>query len=351
MERVFVLETGTYIRKSGPNLALVRDGKTVEEVALDGLRALTLVGYPTLTAAVLRELVSKRIETVILNPKGRFEARLVLDEHKHVERRRNQYAVLSDPERAGACARAIVRGKLETQARFLGKRATATANAALAASAARIRALQRSLDGAGADLDLIRGMEGHASNVYFQSFPGLVTNMDFEFNGRSRRPPLDPLNALLSFTYTLVTSEVTNAIQRVGLDPYLGSLHATAYGRPSLACDLVEEWRVLLVDRLVLGLVNRRAIKKDDFIFRQAPKGGYADEAEMRDKRPVEMGPGLRRTFLQAYEAWMNRQAHHPATGKNHTHRGLILEQARLFLAFVMGEAEAYTPYPWPGVR
>jgi CRISPR-associated protein Cas1 len=351
MERVFVLESGTYIRKSGPNLALMRDRKTIDEVALDGLRSLTLVGYATLTAAVLRELVSRRIETVILNPKGRFEARIVLDEHKHVERRMAQYETLSDPRRAVRCARAIVHGKLESQARFLIQRSRKQENADLATAAARIRALQSSLDHNILDPDLVRGMEGHAGNIYFQAFSQMITNQEFTFKGRNRRPPLDPVNALLSFTYTLLTNEVLNAVKRVGLDPYLGSLHATAYGRPSLACDLVEEWRVLLADRLVLGLINRRAIRTKDFIFRRPPSGGYADEIELRTKRPVEMGPCLRRTFLQAYETWMNRQAKHPATGKRHTHRGLILEQARLFLDFVMGRAEQYTPYSWPGVR
>lgn len=349
MQRAYILEPGTYLRKSGPNIALVRDKKVVDEVALEGLQQLTLIGYTSLSGAVIRALIKNRVETVLLNGRGRFEGRISIDEHKHVQRRQAQYVKLADRTFLVKTARDIVVGKLRTQARFLNLRGRKLNRESLLAWGMAINALSRQagLLNAEQDMQLIRGTEGHGSRLYFQAFPHLISNPLFSFTGRNRRPPLDPVNALLSFVYTLLTNEVLTAIKRVGLDPYLGSLHEPAYGRPSLACDLVEEWRVFLGDRLVLGLLNRRTMSPDDFVYRKVPTTDYVDEKDLKSKRPVEMKPGICRAFLKSYEEWMSKRILVPATNRHTTYRGLILDQVRGFERYLLGETPAYEPFDW----
>ena len=179
------------------------------------------------------------------------------------------------------------------------------------------------------------------------AFPHLIRNDTFFFNGRNRRPPRDPVNALLSFVYTLLTNEVLSAISACGLDPYMGSLHEVSYGRPSLACDLVEEYRSFLGDRLVLGLINRKIIQTDDFVYRRNSPSTYTDEAEMKAKRPVEMKPAILRAFISAYEEMMKRRIVYPAQERKLTYRGLILEQVRSFGQFLQDPSQAYQPFIW----
>ena len=127
-------------------------------------------------------------------------------------------------------------------------------------------------------------MEGAGTRTYYAEFGRLIRNPSFSFNGRNRRPPRDPVNALLSFVYTLLTNDVQSAIKARGLDPYLGTLHEISYGRPSLACDLVEEYRCPLGDRMVLGLINRKMIRPDDFVYKNQPPDNFIDEREMREE-------------------------------------------------------------------
>ncbi len=368
MERFYVLEPNTVLRKSGSLLLLMRGAEKLAEIPLEGLEQLVLTGYASLTGAVLDTLIRNRVETVFLTPRGRFRARLLMDEHKHVQRRRAQYLRLSRQEIAVRLARSIVRGKLRNSARFLALRGSQYGDEFLRETAARIRALGTMVESVD-DLDVLRGIEGQGGALYFRAFPRLIRVEGFVFEGRSRRPPLDAVNALLSFVYTLLTLEVLNAVKTAGLDPYLGSLHDIEYGRPSLACDLVEEWRAFLGDRLVLSLVNRRVVQPEDFIQRSIEDTDAVDEGsedfiqrsiedtdavdeeDLKRKRPVEMKPKTAKAFIQAYEAWMASPVPLPGKGQKTDHRGLIRFQVRRFLGWLMGEAESYEPFLWSEVQ
>lgn len=349
MQRAYVLEPGAYLRKTGETLTLFREGRPSGEIPLQGLQHLTLIGYASLSGAVLDALIRGRVETVLLSPTGRFRARLMVDEHKHVERRRAQYLRLSNPSRTLDAAKALVRGKLLNAARFLALRGMQHDTRELVQTAARIRGLAESLE-ALTSLEHVRGAEGHAANLYFQAFPQLLRNQRFTFNGRTRRPPLDPVNALLSFVYTLLTQEVLTQIKVVGLDPYLGALHAVDYGRPSLACDLVEEWRSFLGDRLVLTLINRQALSPEDFIQRHRSVTDAVDETDLKAKRPVEMKPRTCRALLQSYEKWMTTPIKWPDNNENTDHRGLIRRQVKKFDVYLSGKCEKYDPFLWSRV-
>lgn len=348
MESVYILEPGAFIRKDGNSLKVVKGKSVVEEIPADNLKRMMLVGYVSLSSGVLDYLIQNRIETVFVTPTGRFRARIAIDEHRHVALRKAQYIHLNDPVIALGCARQIVRGKTENMYRFLLQRARQYDKDGIRVSAAKLKALIAGLKTAG-DLQMLRGMEGMATRVYFESFPHLIQNGDFSFNGRNRRPPLDPVNALLSFVYMMLTNEVLSAIKAQGLDPYMGSLHEIAYGRPSLACDLVEEYRCFLGDRLVLGLINKKMVKPEDFVYRQNTPKAYADEAEMKTRRPVEMKPGIAKALISAYEQTMKRKIRYSHLGKTITYRWLIMNQVRRFQAFLEDPDTLYSPFVWEG--
>ena len=208
----------------------------------------------------------------------------------------------------------------------------------LRAIGAQIRALcDKSQQATG--LDELRGVEGYGSRLYFSAFGLLIRNDLFRFTGRNRRPPLDPVNALLSFVYTLFTNEVQNGVKSAGLDPYCGALHEILPGRPSLACDLVEEWRPF-AERLVLGLINRKAIRPEDFITRSGSElaGG---------KLPVEMKPNAARALIAAYQRQLEDRLTNPADGRQTAVRWIIHGQCRHF-AETLKTGEVYVPFQAP---
>ena len=346
MESLYIMEPGSYLRREGESLKVVNEGGVTVQVAADGLKKLILMGRASMTGAVLDYLIQKRIETVFLTPTGRFRARLAIDEHKHVARRLSQYLALSDKAVAACVAARIVAGKIENAYKFMIIRARQYAVNDLRIAAAKLKSLCTVMAGS-ANMEQIRGIEGAAGNIYFQNFPAFIKNDDFVFRGRNRRPPLDPINAMLSFVYTLLTNEVLSAIKTCGLDPYLGSLHEISYGRPSLACDLVEEYRSFLGDRLVLGLVNRRLVRPDDFVYRTPVKTEFSDEDDMRQNRPVEMKPGVNRTFIAAYEEMMNRSIFYPPMEKKITYRWLIYQQVKQFENSLENPEASYQPFLW----
>ncbi|MFZ7113208.1 MAG: CRISPR-associated endonuclease Cas1 [Desulfatiglandales bacterium] len=346
MEAVYVLEPGAYIRREGETLKVVKGKEVIQQIPASGLEKLTLVGYVSLSGAVLDFLIQKRIETVFMTPTGRFRARLGLDEHLHVARRKAQYLRLNDPGFSLETARIIVQGKLENMRHFLNLRARQYGDPGLRVAAARIKAIRDRVAQA-SDVEGLRGLEGLGSRAYFQAFQGFIKDPTFTFSQRTRRPPLDPVNALLSFVYTLLTNEVLSALKACGLDPYLGALHEISYGRPSLACDLVEEYRSFLGDRLVLGLINRKSIRADDFVYRKGSPSQYVDEQEMKEKRPVEMKPAVGRAFISAYEEMMNRRVLYPPEEKRLTYRWLIHRQARAFVRYLEDSGVPYKPFTW----
>jgi CRISPR-associated protein Cas1 len=334
MENLYVVEQGSFLAKSGDTLKIMKQGTVLETVPAKDLKKLVLTGHVSLTGPVLDYLIRHRVETVFLTPTGRFRARLMIDEHKHVALRKAQYERLSAPDDGLNIMKIIVQGKLENMAAFLLRRGRDYSEPKLKAGSAALTSLTSSLKAA-KEKSIVRGIEGAGSRIYFSVFPLLIRNEVFFFNGRNRRPPRDPVNALLSFVYTLLTNEVNSAITTCGLDPYLGTLHEINYGRPSLACDLVEEYRTPVADRFVLQLLNRKMIKPEDFVYRKPGQKAFTDEKEMASKRTVEMKPQLYKTFMAAYEQIMAGPA---------GHRNTIQAQVRSFADFLLGKETSYRP-------
>ncbi len=339
MDSLYIIEPGCYLRKDGDCLKIMRKKTTVQTIPAKGLEQLTLAGRTSLTGPVLDFLITHKVDTVFMTPDGRFRARLLLDDSGHVRLRQQQYIRLGESAQKRKLARAVVTGKLENQVRLLLRRGSQYGINELREAAVRIRALQQRIPEADCT-DTIRGIEGAAARIFFSTFSFLIRNDEFQFSGRNRRPPLDPVNGLLSFVYTLYTNEVLNGIRAAGLDPYLGALHEIASGRPSLACDLVEEWRVF-GERLVLGLINRRIVKPEDFVYRSRVevKSGL---------RPVEMKPSVHKALIQTWRRQLDQRLQYPPTGLETKMRWIIHSQCRRLCEWLQGEAEQYIPFLMP---
>ncbi len=337
MDSLYVVEQGCYLKKDGDSLKIMKGRRVIQTIPAAGLKRLVIAGWNSLTGAVLDFLIKNRVDTVFMTPSGRFRARLLLDDTGHVELRQKQYVRLADTGFKTATARAVVAGKLQNHIRLLRRRASQRDLRELASAALQIKALASRLEEEN-DLERIRGIEGYAARLLYGVFGLMITNENFEFRGRNRRPPRDPVNALLSFVYTLLTNEVQNAIKLAGLDPYLGALHEPGRGRPSLACDLVEEWRAW-GERMVLTLINRRVTGPDDFVFRTALDSG---------ERPVEMKPDVCRALISAFERQMEHRVFYEARGESASLRMIMYGQARRFAHSLEEGAEIYRPFLMP---
>lgn len=332
MKTVYVTEPGAVIRRDGPVLQVWANKKKRAELIVHDLDQLVLMGNIMLTPAVMDFLLAERVDTVFLSLHGRFRGRLLHEHSKNVELRLAQYRVLQDRPRALDVARRIVRGKVENSRTFLMKAARrGGGDSEVSAAVARMAAMAQRLEEM-QTMDQVRGCEGRSSALYFSVFGRLLRNPAFEFRARSRRPPMDPVNVLLSLGYTLLANAVETAVQIVGLDPYLGALHEVSWGRPSLVCDLVEEYRATLVDPMVVACVNQRSFSPEDF--------ESAGEGE-----PVRFLRPALRWFVELFERRLRTRIHYPARGQRLTWRQVIEEQVRLFARFLLGREEHYRPF------
>jgi len=305
--------------------------KREAELTTHDMGQIVLMGNVLLTPGAMDLLLERGIDTVMLTVHGRYRGRIVGTGTGHVVLRLAQYDALRDAGRTLELAKAIVRGKIVNQRAFLlramreGRDGDRLRPAAIAMRATMERVMR--CEG----LDETRGCEGAAAAAYFRVFGALLTAPGFRFDGRNRRPPMDPVNALLSLGYTLLANVVEAAVHMVGLDPYLGALHAPEHGRPSLVCDLQEEFRAPVVDALVLAAVNRGLVDLGD--FEDAGEG-----------LPVVMKREAVRSLVQAFERRMGRAVLYEPLGKRLAVRGIVEQQARRFARALL-EGSAYVPY------
>jgi CRISPR-associated protein Cas1 len=278
------------------------------------------------------------VALAFLSEHGRFLARVVGKTSGNVLLRREQYRRADRDEATLAIARSIIAGKLANSRTVLLRGARDRSDSAdtekLTAVGGRMAAFLTALAGA-RTLDEARGIEGAAAREYFAAFDCLVGQQKetFTFRERSRRPPLDPINALLSFVYTLLVHDVTAALESHGLDPAVGYLHRVRPGRVSLALDLMEELRSWLADRLVLTLINLRQVTAEDFV--------------VGETGAVTMTEGGRKTVLLAYQNRKQDELLHPFL-EERTTVGLIPSiQALLLARHLRGDLDAYPPFVW----
>jgi CRISPR-associated protein Cas1 len=329
---LYVTTERTLLAKDGETIKVVRDGMAPTRIPIHGIDGVIAFGLVTITPPLLGFCAERGVTVSWFTENGRFLARAEGPVSGNVLLRRAQYRAADDPVASAALARSVVIGKVYNQRAVLQRAARdhGDAEGRLSAAIDRLRRVLTQLDRDSA-LDTVRGLEGEAAQVYFSVFPDLIRHDGFRFGGRVRRPPTDPVNALLSFVYTLLTHDARSALEGVGIDPAVGFLHRDRPGRPSLALDLVEEFRAWFADRLVLSLINRRQI--DLAGFETQPGGAMI------------MGADLRKAVLVAYQERKREPLTHPFNQERIVTGLLWHEQARLLAARLRGDLDAYPPF------
>ena len=307
------------------------------QVPLHHVGSLVCFGNVMVSPALMHRLADEGKSLVLLETSGRFKARLEGPVSGNILLRQAQHRSAGDGGFALELARAIIAGKLKNSRALLVRAARetpdSTEQAALTRTADNLAASLRSAAAAG-DLDTLRGVEGEAARGYFAALNLVVkpqARAHFALNGRTRRPPLDRLNALLSFLYSMLMNDCRSALETVGLDPQLGFLHAVRPGRAALALDLQEEFRATLADRLALTLINRGQLGPGDF-----------DE---REGGAVMLNDRGRRTVITAWQERKQEQVTHPLLGMKLPIGVVPFVQARLMARTVRGEMTGYLPY------
>lgn len=338
LNTLFVTLQGSSVVKEGENV-VVREGDEVRlRVPVHGLGGLVTFGQVWCSPQLLFLCAERGVGVSFLSMNGRFLARVAGPVCGNVLLRRTQYRWADDPERSANIARDMITGKLANARQVLQRarrdHGDKTDAPALEQAALRLEDCIRRLPGAVA-LDELRGIEGEAGNVYFGAFDALITAKEpaFRFTTRSRRPPLDPVNCLLSFLYTLLAHDARSALEGVGLDPAVGFLHRDRPGRSSLALDLMEELRPVLADRVALSLINLGQVRARDF---RTEEGGA-----------VLLTDDARKQLLVAYQKRKQEEIVHPFL-KERVEVGLLCHvQALLLARHVRGDLDGYPAFLW----
>lgn len=332
LNTLYVTMPESYLRLDNDTLRVEVERETRLRVPLHHLQAVVCFGPVGLSAPLMHRLADDAIALVLLDDHGRFKARLEGGVSGNVLLRQAQYRRAVDPGFALEAARAFVAGKVRNARQVLQRGAREAKSdderARLTRGADDLAASLRALPSA-ADLDAVRGVEGEAARQYFARMPLLVRadlREHFSMDGRTRRPPRDRFNALLSFLYSLWMNDCRSALEAVGLDPQVGFLHALRPGRAALALDLMEEFRPL-ADRLALTLVNRGQLTADDFLVRE---GGA-----------VTLQPDARKSVLVAFQQRKQEESTHALLSQPLALGLVPLVQARLLARALRGEGGA----------
>ena len=331
MATLYVVEQGARVEKEYHKLVVTKEDETIIAVPALKVSSVVLVGNVGVTTPAIAFLLDNGIELVYLNSQGKLRGRLIGATPLNIALRQTQYAKMQESAFALAVSRAVVEGKL-TNYRTLAQRWGRERGDDAFRTAAEALATHIDAVAGAADLAALRGVEGAGSKVYFGALRAALRG-PWTFEKRARRPPPDPVNALLSLGYTLLGENIFSALEIVGLDPYAGFFHADAYGRPALALDLVEEFRGVIADLVALMLVNKRVLDQKDFREEDAERGGvYLSER------------GLRK-YLHYYTVRLQTEVLHPYYRQRWTYQKVFEVQARLLRKVIEGELAAYVPF------
>jgi CRISP-associated protein Cas1 len=330
MGTVYITQNDAFVGKTDERLTVKADKKQILDVPMIKIDGVVILGRATLSPAVVVELLERKIPLSFMTSTGRYLGRLEPELTKNIFVRSAQWKAAGESDRALHVVRGMIRGKLKNYRNSLLRHAREHPDTDLQVAIAKIEQAVLAIEQTNT-INSLRGLEGNGSATYFGVFNQLIRADGFSFNTRNRRPPLDPINAMLSFGYSLLRHDIQGALNIVGFDPYLGYLHVERYGRPSLALDLMEEFRPLVVDAMVLSAVNRRSLLVSDFTAE--PLSGA-----------VSLGDEGRRTFLRLYEQKKQSEFKHPVMGRKCTYQEAFEIQARLLAKYLMDETDKYPP-------
>lgn len=338
LNTLFVTTQGAYLAKEGETVVVKVEQAVRLRIPVHTIGGIVCFGNVGCSPFLMGFCAENGVGISFLTEYGRFLARIQGPVSGNVLLRREQYRKADDPEFSAAMARSVLIGKI-ANCRTVLQRALRDHSEKLDAGriADTVKRLNNHLELLNRDqpLDILRGLEGDAAHIYFSVFNHLIVSQKdaFSFHERNRRPPLDNVNCLLSFIYTLLVHDIRSALETVGLDPAVGFLHRDRPGRPSLALDLIEEFRPFLADRLALSLINLRQVQDKGFI--------------KTDTGAVLMNDDTRKTLLVAYQERKQEEIYHPFLDEKVTIGILFHIQALLLARYLRGDLDGYPPFIW----
>ncbi len=338
LNTLYITSPDKYLSLDGENIVVLADGKEAARVPMHNLEGIITFGYTGASPALMGYCAKNNIPLCFLTRSGRFLAEVTGEVRGNVTLRKTQYRISDDESASAEIARNMIIGKVYNS-RWILERATRDHPervdvGRLKKSSAFLKDILDELRTADT-LDRIRGLEGNAASWYFDVFDDLIlrNKESFFFRERNRRPPLDNVNALLSFAYTLLAGMASAALSAVGLDPYVGFLHRDRPGRASLALDLMEELRPIMADRFVLAMINKQIVSPGDFIKKENGAVLLTDDA--------------RKIVINAWQNKKQEKIKHPFLDEK-MEWGLIPHvQAMLLARFLRGDIDAYPPFLW----
>lgn len=338
LNTLFVTSEDIYLALDGENVVAKRGENIVARYPLHTLQEIISFSYAGASPALMGACADKAIGLAFCTPRGRFLARVGGENNGNVLLRRRQYREADDELSACYIARNMIFGKLYNSAHSIAR--TCRDNG-LRVDLYALRNAEETIKGlytqvrACTDLETLRGLEGVGAATYFGVFDHMVLGQKdvFTFTQRSRRPPLDPTNALLSFAYSLLTHDCASALESVGLDAYVGFMHKDRPGRSSLALDLMEELRPCLADRFVLTLINNRVLSAKDFDYQESGAVLLTDTG--------------RKTFLRQWQERKKEKITHPYLGEKLAWGMIPYAQALLLARYLRGDLDEYPPFLW----
>lgn len=338
LNTLYIISENSYLRLEGETVVICDGEQKVGQVPLHNLDGIVSFGYKGISPALMGACMERKVSVCFLTPQGKFLARVTGKECGNILLRRQQFASVKNEKISLEIAKNCILGKV-FNSRWILERAIR--DHSMQIDVEKVKRVSQQLKHSltiiqsAESLDQLRGYEGAAANVYFSVFDELILQQKkyFSFQGRNRRPPLDNVNAMLSFVYTLLTTQITAALEVVGLDPYAGYLHTVRPGRASLALDLIEELRAPLADRFVLSLINKKIVNKNNFVKKE--NGAVLMDADSRKKLLIE---------------WQRKKAEsitHPYL-KEKIQWGMVpYVQAMLLARYLRGDIDGYPVFLW----
>ena len=338
LNTLYVMTENAWLSLDGENVVVKVEGEEKARFPLHGLESIISFSLYGASPALMGACAERNISLSFSKPNGRFLARVCGKSQGNVLLRRKQYRVADNTGDSLLIGRNMIIGKLYN-ARWVLERTTR--DHSLSVNIDRVKEASAQIKGALAKVEAVdtfetlRGIEGKAASVYFNVFDELILNKDehFRFKGRNRRPPLDCVNAMLSFSYSLLESNCTSALESVGLDPYVGFIHTDRPGRESLALDLMEELRPVMADRFVLTCINMRIMNSQMFMRSEN------DAVMLTDKG--------RQVFLKAWQEKKKETLTHPFLKEKMPWGVIPYVQALLLARYLRGDLDAYPPFLW----
>ncbi len=322
---VYISEWGCSLRKDGERLVIKKDNEIIQEIPINKISSVSVYGDCYITTSVLRELMERDITVCYFSYGGWFYGYSSGVVHKNVGLRLLQHEICMNDAECLELAKGFVTGKIKNCRTLVRRNDTEAPQEILDTLSQSIKDI-----GNAKSIDELLGIEGQAAKIYFSRFDSLLKkNSAFSFDGRNRRPPMDPVNATLSYVYGLLTKECFVRSLSVGFDPYIGFYHRHKYGKPALALDLMEEFRPIVADSIAITLFNTGELSNDDFIIK---KTGVSFKKDSKKK------------VIKAYEKRINTEIKHPFFGYKVSYRRAIEVQARLLARCISGEINEY-PY------